>query len=263
MSPGSSPPCAAPGRTAGGRPRDPSAGSRSAAMPSWPSRSSMRGWATAPRRRPRRSAQRDRGERLEVGLAGAQPRVGGELGVVAADHRQIEHPRQQPRAQAGRARGTQVDQVVAALGDRVDDRRHARHPDLQAPVEGDVDLGHRAQPPVDVGVGADHLDVEPGDAALADLLERVRDPVHPADPVGDQRDPRPVASLRVELGLLTPEERGCGGVRDRRDAGVEQRDGAAPMSTRSPSVGSPRSRRPRRRACARGSAALGGRGRGG
>ena len=143
--------------------------------------------------------------------------------MVAADHRQVEHPRQQPRAQPGRARGTQVDQVIAALGDRVDDRRHARHPDLQSAVEGDVDLGDRAQPPVDAGVGADHLDVEPAHASLADLLERVRDPVHPADTISDQRDPRAVAIAAGELGLFAPQERGGGRVRDRGHAGVEQR----------------------------------------
>ena len=116
-----------------------------------------------------------------------------------------------------------MDEVVASLGDRVDDRRHARDPDLQPAVEGHVDLGHRAQPPIDVGVGADHLDVEAADAALADLLERVRDPVHPADPVGNQRDPRAVAVAARQLGLLAAEERRGGRIRDRRHAGIEQR----------------------------------------
>ena len=41
-----------------------------------------------------------------------------------------------------------------------------------------LDLGDRAQAAVDVRVGADHLDLEAGHAALADLVERVRDAVH-------------------------------------------------------------------------------------
>ena len=41
-------------------------------------------------------AKRDPGQRLELLLAGAQARVGGQLGVVAADQRQFEHPCQQP-----------------------------------------------------------------------------------------------------------------------------------------------------------------------
>ena len=37
-----------------------------------------------------------------------------------------------------------MDQVVAALGERLDHRGEARHADLEARVEGDVDLGDRA-----------------------------------------------------------------------------------------------------------------------
>ena len=50
-------------------------------------------------------------------------------------------------------------------------------PSLQALVEGDVDLGDGGQPAVDAAVGADHLDVEAGNAELADPLDRVRDAV--------------------------------------------------------------------------------------
>jgi hypothetical protein len=81
-----------------------------------------------------------------------------------------------------------VHEAVAAIGQRLDDRREARHADLQAGVEGDVDLGHGAQAAVDAGIGADHLDLEARDAALADLVERVGDAVHPVESVGHERD---------------------------------------------------------------------------
>ena len=113
-------------------------------------------------------------------------------------------------------------QVVSAFGDGVDERGNARNTDLEAAVEGDVDLGDRAQPAVDIGVGSDHLDVEAAHAALADLLQRVGHAVHTAHPVGDQRHTRPVALAAGELGLLTPQKRGCGCVRNRRNARVEQ-----------------------------------------
>ena len=159
-----------------------------------------------------------------------------------------------------------MDEVVAALGERVDDRRQARHADLQARVEGDVDLGDRAQPAVDVGVGADHLDLEAGHAAVADLLDRVGDAVHPAEAVGDQRDPRAVAVAAGQLQLLAPEERRRGGVRDRRDAGVEQPECGAVHVERLIRRGSAIRDHvidDRRRARARGSGGRGGTGRGG
>ena len=54
-------------------------------------------------------------------------------------------------------------------------------------VERDVELGDGGQAAVDVRIGADHLDLEARDAALADLVERARHAVHGADAVGEQR----------------------------------------------------------------------------
>ena len=113
-------------------------------------------------------------------------------------------------------------EVVAPLGQRLDDRRHARHADLETAVEGDIDLGDRAQAPVDVGVGADHLDLEPGHPAIADLLDRVGDAVHPAESVGDQRDPRSIAVAAGQLELFAAQEGSRGRVGNRGQAGVEQ-----------------------------------------
>jgi hypothetical protein len=81
-----------------------------------------------------------------------------------------------------------VHEVVAPVGQRLDDRRHARHPDLQPRVERDVDLGHGAEAAVGDRVGAHDLDLESRHAVVADLGQRVRDAVHAADPVGDERD---------------------------------------------------------------------------
>ena len=81
------------------------------------------------------------------------------------------------------------------------------------------------QAPVDVGVGADDLDLEARHAALAELVERVRDAVHAADRVGDERDAQRLAVAARELGLLAAEERGGRRVGDRRQAGVEERRG--------------------------------------
>ena len=134
----------------------------------------------------------------------------------------------------GPGRG-EVDEVVAALGQRLDDRREAGDADLQAPVEGDVDLGHRAQAAVDVAVGADHLDLVAGDAALADLLDRVGDPVHAAEAVGDERHPRPVAVRAGELELLAAQEGRRGGV---GDAGMQASNSAVAWRPRSRAVAS-------------------------
>ena len=93
--------------------------------------------------------------------------------MVAAARRHAADPRGERRADAGRPRRDEVDQVVAALGERLDQLRDARDADPQAGVERDLDLGDRGQPPVDAGVGADHLDLVAGNAELADPLDRV------------------------------------------------------------------------------------------
>ena len=80
-----------------------------------------------------------------------------------------------------------MQQPVAAVGQRVDHREQARNADRQPGIERDLGLGHRAQPPVDAGVGADQLDLEAGHAALADLGERAGDAVDRAEAVGHQR----------------------------------------------------------------------------
>ena len=89
-----------------------------------------------------------------------------------------------------------------------------------------------------MAVGADHLDLEARDAALAQLLERARDAVGRADAVGHQRDARRVAVGAGELALLPAEERGRGRVGDRGDARLEDLGGGArPSRRRSPSRG--------------------------
>ena len=185
--------------------------------------------------------------------------------MVAADDRQVQDPRQQPRADARRARASRG--ARGRSGPRPASRRSPGRlgtPTCRPAVEGDVDLGHRAQAAVDVGVGADHLDLVAGHAALADLLDRVGDAVHPAEAVGDQRDPRPVAVRARQLELLAAEEGRRGGVRDRRRCrrrtarpwrGGRDRRGRLRVGRRA--RGRPR------RACARGSGARGGTGRGG
>ena len=92
-----------------------------------------------------------------------------------------------------------MDRVIAPAalaGERLHDARQARHADPQPGVEGHVDLGHRRQAPVDLGVGAEDLDLEARHAALADLLDRARDPVRRADAVGEDRHARALAVSR-------------------------------------------------------------------
>ena len=180
--------------------------------------------------------QREVGAQLQPVVARAQARVGGQLGVVGAGARQPEQPARQRRGDPGRAGRAQVQQVVAAVRERLDDRRQARHADLEPGVVGHLGLGHRRQPPVDVRVRPDHLDLEAGHPALAHLLERARDAVGGADAVGDQRDAQRVAVARRELVLLAALERGRGRVRDDRDAGLEDAGGGArPVAVRAAS----------------------------
>ena len=143
---------------------------------------------------------------------------------------------------AGRAGRAEVDEVVAALGERLDDRRQARHADLQARRR----TGCRPRRPRSGG-GRRSRSVpttstsKPGHAALAELVERVRDAVHAADAVGDERDAQRLAVAVGELRLLAAEEGRGRRVGDRREAGVEERR-------------RPRRRCPRRRALPRRSA---------
>jgi hypothetical protein len=117
-----------------------------------------------------------------------------------------------------------VDQVEAAVGDRLHGSRQARHADAQARVVGHLELGHRGQPAVDLRIRAEHLDLKALDAARADLLDRARDPVRAADPVGEDRHARclTVLAARVQLGPLVGEERRRRRIRDRRRAALEQ-----------------------------------------
>ncbi len=154
-------------------------------------------------------------------VAGAQLRVGGELRVVRAGDREPEHPRRRRTAGADRAGRADVDEVVAALRERLDEVGHAGHADVEPAVEGDLGVDDARQPAVDVRVGADHVDVEARHAALADLVDHAGDAVHRADPVGEQRDPQRPAAAR-QAALLAAEERGRRGVGDGGDAGVEE-----------------------------------------
>ena len=177
-------------------------------------------------------------------VGGAQLRVGGQSGVVGAGERQPEHPAGQPRDDAGGPGRADVQQPVAPLGQRVDDRRHARDADAQAGIERDLDLRDGRQAAVDVRVAADHLDLEARHAALADLVERARDAVHAADAVGHERDAHRLASARGQPALLAPEERRGGRVGDRGHAGLEQLErGAAEVGRRRRVRGRQRGRR--------------------
>jgi hypothetical protein len=144
--------------------------------------------------------------------------------VIAAHQRHPQSAADQRAHDPRRARRADVDQVERPVGDRLYRRRQARDPDPQPGVVRHVELGHGRQAPVDVRVGAHHLDFESRHPAAAYLLERPGDSVGAADSVGQNRHPRGLAVLqsRVELGLLVCQE-GCRrGVGDRRYAAVEQ-----------------------------------------
>ena len=210
----------------------------------------------AVRRRARREHQRGRAvegaqrhprHRLDAAVAAAQAGVGAELGVVAGDQRRAGDPVEQRRGDPGRAGRGDVDGVVAPLGERLDQVGQAGDAEPHPGVEGDLELGGRRQPPIDAGVGADHLDLEAGHPELADLLDRRGDAVHRPDPVGDQRHPRPLAGPGGELRLLGAEEGGGRRVGHGRDERVEEaaEGGAdvAPSRRRGPSATAPRRRR--------------------
>ena len=168
--------------------------------------------------------ERHRGGRLDARVAGAQAGVDGELGVEARDDRDVHDPGEHRGHRSCRAGRRDVDDVVAPLRERVDDRRQRRDADRQARVGGDLDLGHRAEPPVHPGIRADHLDVPSGDAARAQLVDRPCHAVHTAEAVGDEGDAR-LALARHEPRLLASQERRRRGVRDGRDASLEHRRG--------------------------------------
>jgi hypothetical protein len=109
--------------------------------------------------------------------------------VVAGKQRGAGDAAEQGRGDPGRAWGGDVDQVVAAFGQRLDQVGEAGDAESHPGVEGNLELGRGGQAAVDAGVGADHLDLEARHAALADLLDRVGDAVHGADPIGNDRDP--------------------------------------------------------------------------
>ena len=69
-----------------------------------------------------------------------------------------------------------------------------------------------------------------------------RDAVHAAEPVGDERDRGPVAVGAGQLELLAAEERGRRGVRDRREACVEQLERSACGSSACPASSPTRDR---------------------
>ena len=125
---------------------------------------------------------------LERRVLAAQPGVGGELGVVAADQRQVADPRGERRPDTGGSGRGEVHQVVAALGERLDKLGDARNADLHPGVERDLDLGDRREPAVDPRVRANDLDLVAGDAVLPQPLDRVADSVHRADAVHDEGD---------------------------------------------------------------------------
>ena len=141
--------------------------------------------------------------------------------MVAADQRHPRHPAEQGRGDAGRAWRGDVDEVVAALGEDLDQVREAGDAEGHPLVEGDVEPGSRRQPPVDPRIGADDLDLEAGHAELANLLDRAGDAVHRLDPVGDQRDAGTLRTGR-ELRFLGAEEGGRGRIGDDRHDRVEE-----------------------------------------
>ena len=149
---------------------------------------------------------------------------------------------QQGRRDAGRAGGGDVDEVVAALGQGLDQVGQARHAEPHPLVEGELQLGRGRQPAVDAGVGADHLDLEAGHAALADLLDRVGDAVHRADPVGDQGHPARALPRGRAASPSRPRGRRSRARRGRRESASKRPPSAAGRSPRGDRGGPARDR---------------------
>ena len=175
------------------------------------------------RRRSRvEGAEPGAGQRLQGAVATAHPGVSGDLGVVAGEQRHAGNPAHQRRRDPGRSGGGYVDEVIGALRQGLDQVRQARDAEGHPFVEGDLQLRRGGQAAVDAGVGADDVDVEAGDAALANLFDRVGDPMHRADPVGDHRNPLPLPTPVPQLRFLGAEESGGRRIRHRRYQRLEE-----------------------------------------
>ena len=179
-------------------------------------------WREDRRRGRVEGAEASAGQRLQGAVLAAHAGVGGDLGVIAGQQRHAGDPAHQGRGDPGRTGGGDVDEVVGALGQGLDQVREAGDAEGHPLVEGDLQLGGGREAAVDAGVGADDVDLEAGDAALADLFDRVGDPVHRADPVGDHGDPLALTATIAQLRLLGTEEGGGRRVGDRRDEGGEE-----------------------------------------
>ena len=114
-----------------------------------------------------------------------------------------------------------MDQVIAPVGERLDQLRNARHADLEAGVEGDLDLGDGRQAAINPRVRADHLDLPAGHAVLANPVDRLGDAVHRPRGVDHQRHPAWLAVPGGQLRRLAAQEGGGRNVRNDGHAGVE------------------------------------------
>ena len=147
---------------------------------------------------------------------------------MARDEREREPPRGDHAGDADGARRAHVDEVEAALCERLQRRRHARDADAQARRLRQLEVADRGEPPVDVGVGAEDLDLEARHAARADLLDHACDAVRGADPVDEDGDAGALfAEVRApESSGLVGEEGAGGGIGDHRHTGAEERLGS-------------------------------------
>jgi hypothetical protein len=158
----------------------------------------------------------------------AQRGVGGQLGVIAGEQRQADYSAEQRRSDAGWPRRGDVQEVVAALGDRLDQVGESRYAEPHPCVEGGLQLRRGRQAAIDAGVGADNIHLKAGHAQLPDSLDRVGDAVHRADPIGDQRHPSRLVLAPRQLCLLGAEEGRRGGVRQGRHQRLEEAPGRRP-----------------------------------
>ena len=143
--------------------------------------------------------------------------------MVAGADRRPSDPSCECRAHPRRAGRDEVEQLIGPLGQGLDQLGDAGDADAGVGIGGDLDLGDRGQAAVDPRVGADHLDLEARHAMLADALDRMGDPVNRGGAVDDQAHPARLPLAGREPDPLSGEDRGRGHVRDRGNAGVEQR----------------------------------------